>query len=132
MPNMAPIVVKKNDGTTDVTYTDVVPSAGDKTSAIWKCLTIGTASAHRPELKMSSRENGTGTARRVEMQFAYPVLATDAQGKLNVVDRLPINISVLVPKGMPDADVNEGVSQCFNLVNSALIKSAVKSGYAPT
>lgn len=132
MPNMAAITVKKNDGTTDVTYTDVVPSAGDKTSAIWKCLAVGTAAAHRPELKMSSRENGTGTARRVEMQFMYPVLATDSQGKVNVVDRLPISISALVPKGMPDVDVSEGVSQCFNLLGSVLVKSSVKTGYAPT
>lgn len=132
MPNMANVTVKKNDGTTDVVYTAVVPSAGDKTPAIWKNQTLGTASAHRPELKLTSRENGVGSARRVEGVYTYPTLATGTDGKVNVVDRCIVNFSAVVPKGMPDADVNEAVSQCVNMLSSTLLKDSFKSGYAPT
>lgn len=132
MPNMANVTIKKNDGTTDVIYTAVVPSAGDKTPAIWKNQTLGTASAHRPEMKLMSRENGTGNARRVEGVFTYPTLALGTDGKLNVVDKVIANVSMVVPKGMPDADVNEAVSQCFNLFAAALFKDSFKTGYAPT
>lgn len=132
MPNMANVTIKKNDGITDVVYTAVVPSAGDKTSAIWKNQTVGTASAHRPELKLMSRDNGENTARRVEGTFTYPTLATGTDGKTNVVDKCIGNVSMVVPKGMPDADVNEAVSQCFNLFAAALLKDSFKTGYAPT
>lgn len=132
MPQMANITVKKNDGTTDVVYTQVVPSAGDKSPAIWKNNTIGTAASHRPELKIVSRDNGLNTARRVELNYVYPTLVTGTDGKVSVADRLPITISASVPKGMPDADVNEAISQCMNLAGSVLLKDSFKSGYAPT
>lgn len=132
MPQMANITVKKNDGTTDVVYSQVVPSAGDKSPAIWKNNTVGTAASHRPELKLMSRDNGVGTARRVEGTFVYPTLVTGTDGKVSVADRLPITLSAVVPKGMPDSDVNEAISQCVNLFASVLLKDSMKSGYAPT
>lgn len=132
MPNMASITIKKNDGATDVEYTAVVPSAGDKTPAIWKNQTIGTANAHRPELKLMSRENGTSSARRVEGVYTYPTLVTGSDGKTNVADKVIVNVSAVVPKGMPDVDVNEAVSQGFNLYAATLLKDSFKTGYAPT
>lgn len=132
MPNMANVTIKKNDGATDVVYTAVVPSAGDKTPAIWKNQTIGTANAHRPELKLLSRENGTASARRVEGTFTYPTLVTGSDGKTNVADKVILNVSGVMPKGMPDVDVNEAVSQGFNLFAAALLKESFKTGYAPT
>lgn len=132
MPNMANVTIKKNDGATDVVYTAVVPSAGDKTPAIWKNQTIGTANAHRPELKLMSRENGANSARRVEGVYTYPTLVTGSDGKTNVADKVIVNVSAVVPKGMPDVDVNEAVSQCFNLYAAVLLKDSFKTGYAPT
>jgi hypothetical protein len=75
MPSMADIIVKKNDGTTNITFTAMVASAGDKSQAIWRSTTVGTAAAHQPELRMTSRANGTGTARRVDLHFSYPSTA---------------------------------------------------------
>lgn len=132
MPNMANVTIKKNDGTTDVVYTAVVPSAGDKTPAIWKNQTVGTASSHRPQLALQSRNNGIGSARRLDGEFSYPTLVTDVQGKVQVADKLIINVSTVVPKGMPDTDVNEAVSQGFNLFAAALLKDSHKTGYSPT
>lgn len=132
MPQMANITVKKNDGITDVIYTAVVPSAGDKTPAIWRNNTVGTAISHRPEVRVTSRDNGTNAARRVDVLAVYPTTATGSDGRINVVDKAILNASFLVPKGMLEADVNEAVSQTLNLLASTLIKDTVKSGYAPT
>lgn len=132
MPSMANITVKKNDGTTDVVYTALVPSAGDKSPAIWKNQTVGTSSSHRPELRLLSRDNGTGTARRITGTATYPSLVTGSDGKVTVADRLVFDFQVAVPKGMPDSDVNEAVSQACNLVASSLVKDCLKTGYAPT
>lgn len=132
MPQMADITVKKNDGTTDVIYTAFTPSAGDKTPAAWKNLTVGTAQAHRPDFRLVSRDNGTGSGRRVDGTYTYPSLVTGTDGKTSIADKLILNISAIVPKNMADADVNEAVSQGCNLVASTLIKGSLKIGYAPT
>jgi len=50
MPTMGNIVVKKADGTTDITYSSVVPSAGDTSPAIWQSQTVGSAPLHYPQL----------------------------------------------------------------------------------
>lgn len=132
MPQIADLTVKKNDGTTDVTYTAVVPSAGDKSPAIWRSTTVGSAAAHQPSLVLSSRNNGNGTARRLEGQAVYPSLVTGTDGRVSVADRCIISINGVIPQGMPADDVNEAVSQALNLFATALVKSAFKSGYAPS
>jgi len=132
MPQMADITVKKNDGTTDIVYTAMIPSAGDKSAAIWRSNTVGTAAAFRPELQAISAPNGPRTARRVGLKYTYPSLVTGSDGKINVSDRLILEVSAVVPQGMLDTDVNEAVSQGLNLCASTLIKSTVKAGFAPT
>lgn len=132
MPQMANITVKKNDGTTDIVYTAVVPSAGDKSPAVWRSNTIGTAPAHRPELRVTSQPNGQATARRIEGTLMYPQTVTGSDGKITVANKAFLSFSALVPQSMTDADINEFVSQGANLVASTLMKDVVKSGYAPT
>jgi hypothetical protein len=128
---MADITVKKNDGTTDVTYTKKVASGGDKSPAVWRSDSVGTAPAFRPEFTATSQANGTKTARRVLTRYVYPGTVTDASGQTSVNNRLIIEVSAVVPQGMDDDDINEGVSQGLNLNASALIKSTLKEGFAP-
>lgn len=132
MPDMANITVKKNDNTTDQIWTKVQSSAGDRSPAVWQNLSVGSAAGHHPDFKCTSRNNGNGTARRIDYVFAWKTLVTSATGQVTVSDTLPITISVGKPLGMPDTDVNEAVSQCFNLVASTLGKDQAKSGYAAT
>lgn len=131
MPQIANITVKKNDGTTDVTYTYVQPSAGDKSPAIWRSQSVGAMVSARPELRMSARPNGTGTARRVDTSYTYPYTVTGTDGVTRVQERLNLTLSGLVPAGMPDADVNEAVSQGLNLLAATLTKDSYKAGFAP-
>ena len=132
MPNQANIIVKKNDGTTDVVYTAVAASSGDKTPAVWRNNTVGTAPSHRPELQVSSQSNGPRTARRLLVKGVYPTLVTGTDGKTNVADRFVLDATIVVPQGMPDADINEAASQMLNLMASTLMKDQVKTGYAAT
>jgi hypothetical protein len=132
MPQIANVTVKKNDGTTDVIYTAVVPSAGDKSPALFRNTTVGSAAAHQPSVTVTSRSNGPGTARRVEIEGRYPTLVTGGDGKISVSDRVIISLSAVVPMGMPTVEVNEAVSQLLNFTASTLMKDTVKTGFAPS
>jgi len=132
MPSIANLTVKKNDGVTDVTFTAEVPSSGDKNPALWRNQSVGTAISHRPTLTLSSRNNGTGTARRMEGQLVYPVTVTGTDGKVTVSDKAIVQISGVIPLGMPVTDINEAVAQAMNLFATTLVKDSFKSGYAPT
>lgn len=132
MPQIANITVKKNDGTTDVIYTAVVPSAGERSPAIWRNQTVGSASAHQPEYRITSRPNGTKSARRVDVSATYPSLVTGTDGRISISDKLVLTVSAAVPLGMATTDVNEAVSQLLAVTASALIKDSFKTGFAPT
>jgi hypothetical protein len=132
MPQMDDITVKKNDGTTDVDYTAVVPSAGDSSPALWRNQTVGTAAGHQPSVQMTSRNNGQGTARRVDVTANYPSLVTGTDGKTSVSDRVVLTLSGVIPLGMPTSDVDEAVSQLLNVAASALFKSSFKTGFSPS
>lgn len=132
MPNMADISVKKADETTSITYSQVVASAGDRSPAVWKSLTVGTAPAHNPSLTSVSRWNEKKTARRVELTFNYPQTAVAVDGSVHVINILPVECSAVIPQGMPQTAIDEAVAQAMNLFASSLIKSVNKSGYSPT
>lgn len=131
MANMADISVKKADGTTSITYSQVAASAGDRTPALWKCTSVGSAPAFNPSASLSSRWNEKKTARRMDFTYAYPQTATAADGSTSIVNILPINVSCVIPQGMPQNIIDEAVAQAMNLLASALIVASLKSGYAP-
>lgn len=132
MPTIANITIKKNDGTTDVIYTAVSPSGGERSPAVWRNNTVGTAAAHRPTFQLSARKNGPGTARRMEGQYVYPTTITGTDGKISVADKAIFDITAVLPQGMPQTDLDEAVSQCFNLLAATLNKDCFKAGYSAT
>lgn len=132
MPQIANITVKKNDGITDVTYTAVVPSAGDRSAALWRSQTVGSAAAQNPNVSMTSRFNDARTARRVELTMNFPSVVTGTDGIPKISDKVVLAVQAVVPLNMPTVDVNEAVSQLCNVVASTLVKDSVKTGFAPT
>lgn len=132
MPSLADIVVKKADETTSITYAGVVPSAGDKTAALWRCTSIGSAPGHNPAFKLTSASNANGSARRVSFTYAYPQTVVGSDGSITINNTLRVDGSVVVPQGMPQATIDEGVARAMNLLASALVKSSMKSGFSPT
>lgn len=131
MATAANIVVKKADGTTDVTYTLQSASAGEGSPAVWRSLSIGSAAGHRPQLVMKTMNNGNGTARRGQLDYAFNSLVTDA-GVTRIGDKFTANLTCTMPLNMPATDLVEGIHQFCNLVAAALIKQALNEGFAPT
>lgn len=132
MPALANIVVKKYDGTTDVTYTATAASAGDKSPAVWRNDSVGTALGHRPEFRLTTRSNGIGSARRADFSYSWPSLATGSDGKINIIGRVNLSGSVIVPQDILLTDVNEACYQGCNLLAATLIKQSIRDGFAPT
>lgn len=133
MASQANITVKKNDGTTDIVWTGTYGAAGENAPALWRSETVGSAPGHKPNLELKTRWNGPKTARRVEANFVYPQIATDSTtGLTTVVNVIPISVSAAIPNACPSTDINEAVSQCFNLLVATLVKDSFKTGFAPT
>lgn len=130
MPAMANITVLKNDGVTNQVYTAQSQSAGDKSPAIWQNLSVGTAKAHRPELRILARANANGTAKLVEGSFKWPETKVGSDGKTYISDTFRLNFTGIVPLSMTETELNEAASQGLNLAASTLVKDQVKSGYA--
>lgn len=129
---MANITIKKADGTTDVVYTQKVPSAGDKSPAVWKNDTVGTVLAARPTFSIVSMDNGNRKARRLRTSFLWPKTRTDTAGNVTVSGGASSESSHLVPQDMTPSEITEYVAQYANLLASALIKASVNDGYAPS
>lgn len=130
---MANMTVKKNDGTTDIIYSAVTPSSGDKSPAIWKAQSVGTAPAHQPELRLSSRDASAGSKRALRSTFVYPQISTNTTTSItSVVDKALAATDWNFPKGMSQTDINEFVSQYANLIVATLVKDCVKGGYSAT
>lgn len=126
MATLANIVVKKNDGTTDITYTGVDPAAGEQ-PALWASQTIGNAKAHQPDLRIRSVKRGSTV--EVSGTYRYPQIATNSTtGVTSVLRSLSGTFSVKYDMAMATADSNEGATQFANLVASALVKEMMKTG----
>lgn len=131
MPQLANITVKKNDGTTDVVFSGVVASAGDKSPARWRS-PIGAAPAHKPELWVSTAPNSSGSVRRLTSEFSYPVTAIGGDGKVTVVDKPKMRLEIPIPQGMSQDVIDEYITQGLNLFNSQLFRAQCKEAYAAT
>lgn len=131
MPNMANIIVKKADNTTDVTYTQATPSAGDKSAAVWRNATVGTVNASRPTFTFMMMDNGTKKARRARSTFFWPKTRVDALGNVTVTGGISAESSHLIPQDMTSVEIAEAVAQFSSLLNSALLRQSLNDGYAP-
>jgi hypothetical protein len=127
------ITVKKNDDTTDVIYVQKATSGGDTGIALWR------QDAHaapytglKPEFRLGSKFNGPRTARRVNVQFVYKSYATDSTtGVSSLTGQVPITVTAAIPLNIAQADVDEAISQLFNLLDHVDVKGYFKTGYAP-
>jgi len=130
---MANIVVKKADGTTDITFTALTPSAGDNVAAQWRSESASSQNNGKPLATLVSKWNGDRTARRLNFEFRYPQTATSTVDSLTkVVNFVPVSFSIAVPSGCPDTIVAEAVAQATNLLVSTLVRSSLNTGFAPT
>ncbi len=133
MPAIADIVVKKNDGTTNITWVAQTPSSGDGVPAVWRSTTVGSAPSHAPELRLSSRDGDKGKKRAMRGTIVYPQISTNSTtGVTSVVQKASLAMDLSFSKDMAQGDINEFVAQAGNLIVSALVQACLKAGYSAT
>lgn len=131
MASQANLTVKKANGSTDIVWTGLSPSAGDKVPAIWRSQTVGTSVAQRPEFRLWSYGAPNGNQRIVKSSMVYPIVETD--GSISRVVGYCTQVSeTKVYLNATDADAGEAVYQGCNLLAHADIKAAILAGFAPT
>lgn len=127
---MADIVIKKADGVTNVTYSQITASAGDRSPALWRNNTSATLRGNRATLSLESHPNGPNTARRVTGKHLYPVVRM-VDGQETVVAVVPTDCGTVLPQGLTDAEITEAIEQALNLFAATLIRQSIALGYAP-
>lgn len=136
MPAMAPLTVKKNDGTTDITYDVLNGSGGDAAPATWRQDTgapVGLPVGLRSQFKLLGKWNGPKTARQMRFNFVMPYAVQDTTTSLySANDRVVLEGVITIPQGLPAGTINEACAQALNLLAHSLVKSSCQVGYAPT
>lgn len=129
MAAIANVVVKATNGTTDVTYTALQGATGAE-PAIWQNIASNAGYSLRSLVKMKSRDNGTKTARRIEIDGVYPVVRVE-NGVEVLKGSIPLSFTVPLPNWATDAEVNEAVDQFLNFASAAHVRSHIKGRFAP-
>lgn len=127
---MGNLTIKKADGTTDVTFTQLAKASGDGSVAVFRSTTTGQAANRQDSLEVSSRFNGDRTARRLDQKFIKSYNVTGTDNVERQVSRVHVDIQVTAPINVPQAVIDEAVAQSANLYKHADVQSACKSGYA--
>lgn len=129
MPNMAPIVVKKADDTTDYTFSVLSASPGDRGFAQWRG--EGAMPSLVPNLRIKTQWNGPKTARQFEASGNFPYTA-NVGGVETLQSQFTFRYSGTVPMNMPAAQATEAATVIANALASALFKEMVSTGIAAT
>lgn len=133
MPTMANMTVKKADGTTDITYTAMAPSGGDRSTALWRATTSATFAAGQNSLTCSAKDAAQGKQRVVNWKLVVPYNITNTTtNQSTVADQVIISVAVTVPKGVPDSIAQEAAAQFGNLMDHALAVACNTLGFSPT
>lgn len=130
MATQSDIIVKKADAATNITWSAVVRSAGDKIAAVWKSVTASVNRAFQPTASQVAYDNGPKTARRVISMVKFPVVRNVA-GVDVVVHTVHMELTGLIPNELTAAETAEAVEQSINIFASTQFRSSYLSGYSP-
>jgi len=133
MPKQANIVVKAPDNS-DVTFTALSGSAGDRVPAIYRNDSDGTLPlGMRPTFRIATQDNGPKTARRLTVDGVWPTVYTDTQtGQKGVLARIPLHLELTLPTNADAYSVGFYSSILLALCASTAVKDSAVAGYAPT
>lgn len=130
MATIADIIVKKADGSTNITYTAIAGSAGDKSPAMWRSDSSATMRSNRDVVTLTCQDNGPKTARRSTAKAVMPVARMVNAVEL-VTDKIIGDLSIVVPNALTDAEISEKVDQLLNMFACPVFRAAFKAGLAP-
>lgn len=126
------IVVKMNNGTTDITYAALEGRSGDN-PARWKAPALGAIPTTQPELRIGSRKSPNSDKSKVIATFAYPYsVVNSTTGVTSVVNKEMFRLEYTGDETIPQAVRDEAVSQGMNLLASAHVKTQLKELIAAT
>lgn len=127
MPSLSNLTVKKNDGTTDITYTGAQRASGDMPATFY-APALGATNATRPELRIKAHSSNAGQS-KVVGTYMYPYHVTNSTtGVTSIQKRLMFRFEGNVDFEVPQATIDEAASQFANLVAHATMKAALKEG----
>lgn len=129
MPNMADIVVKKADETTNVTLNALVGSSGETVPAKWRMNSSVEPVAFKPTLQTKTKPPKNGK-QVTESLVVFPITRTDG-GVTSQEDASTFRMIGNVSYKLTQAQIDEQVHVAMNLFASALHKSALKEGVSP-
>jgi len=130
MPSMANITVK-DSANADVIYVAATPSAGDRSSAIWRANALSPIIGFRPSFSVMTRDNQKQSGRIMEASFKFPILG-NVSGQTVLLATVPYTFAGTIPTNIDSALALNAFTQFGNLCASALVRSIVSDGYAPT
>lgn len=131
MPQINDITVKAANGTTDVVFAAVVPSAGDRSPSRWQETAASVFRGHRPTLEIQAQYNGPRTARRITGRITMPMIAAGPGAEL-VTGQMIGDFTCVLPTSVSDSQANEFAARFGNLLAHNLIKQCVSTTYAAT
>lgn len=126
MPN---ITVKDADGTTDVEFVLVTPSAGDKSPAVWLTDSTTLPRNFGNELRIASAPNKGNTVRWVTLNYNYRVVQ-QVNGVDTVTDVIPVSMSFPSLGTVPHSHLEKAVARACNIIGHADVRAQFLSGYA--
>lgn len=122
------IVVKKADGTTNITYLVKAAAAG-KDPARYREETTSLVNALRPSLTINVVPSGTsGVVRRLDVNGGFP--CTNGIDTTVMVGSVGLKLQLFAPQNVPAAQSVEGIHQMLNLCSSSEVKQAIIDGFA--
>lgn len=125
------LTIKKFDGTTDITWSLIAASGGDKSPALWRSTSATGTVGQQPTFSASARWNTQKTVRRFDVGCSFPSVYTNtATGQTEVRATMVFSGSFAVPQNVNATDIQEFTYQVANLV--AAMKTSIVTGYAPT
>lgn len=124
------VTVTKSDGVTGVTFTGVQGATAAE-PAIWQNVASSLVYNNRDSIKFRSRDNGTKTARWMEIDASFVVRRTENTLEMNK-GQIPVKFSIPLPNWATDAECNEAVDQFINVLSSSHIRTHIKGRYAPS
>lgn len=120
--------VKKDDGTTNVTYTFVQGASGGQ-PAVWLGPQLGNSIEHQAQMRMTSRDAAKGKSRALRVTWYYPQV-TLSSGVYSVTNAFRGSMDIAFPNAIASTDLAEAVSQFLNVL--VLTKDGPKAGWAHT
>lgn len=131
MTTAADITIKKADGTTNIVWSLVAGSGGDKAPAVWKSNTATGTPGQKPTFSVWTQPNTANTGRRVFMNVTFPEVYTDSNTSLTQVrTKGNLKVEAFLPGDMSVG--SEFAAQAMNLLHDALSVGTLSSGFAPT